>query len=198
MLTPPRPHRLLAAALAMGAALALPAAAGAADYVPGEVVVRYERSADRSARAEVQRETGVGGPEVFAPRTRVMKVRDGDTVAETLAELRARPEVATAAPNPVARVSAFVPQDPGDAGAPGGWQALQWNFLAATGVNAPDAWQRMIDVRRPGGQGVVVAVLDTGVAYSDSGRCPRTAGSTRRTVTCRRSPDFRDGDFVRG
>lgn len=197
MLTPPRSRRLLAALLAAGATLALPAAAGADDYVPGEVVVRYERTADREARAEVQRETGVGGPEVFAPRTRVMKVRDGETVAETLAELRARPEVATAAPNPIARVSRFLPSDPGNSDVVGGWQALQWNFMPETGVDAPGAWQRMIDVGRPGGKGVVVAVLDTGVAYSSRGRCPRTPGSSRRT-TCKRSPDFRDGDFVRG
>ena len=202
MLTPPRhPRLLLAAALATAAGLTLPAAAGAegAGYVPGEVVVRYERSADRSARAEVQRQTGVGGPEVFAPRTRVMKIRDGDSIAATLAELRARPEVATAAPNAIARAGAFLPRDPGNSGVSGGWQALQWNFLAETGVNAPDAWQRLIDVGRPGGSGAVVAVLDTGVAYSSRGRCPRSASSSsRRTVTCRRSPDFRDGDFVRG
>jgi serine protease len=147
----------------------------------------------------VQRETGVGGPRVFAPRTRVMTVRDGQTVSETLRELRARPEVATAAPNPVARASAFLPADPGMAGTPGGWQQIQWNFLAENGVNAPDAWQRMIDVGRPGGTGVTVAVLDTGVAYSDRGRCPRSAESnSRRTVTCRRSPDFHTGDFVAG
>src|SRR6185436_15476331 len=134
-----------------------------------------------------------------APRTRVLKIRDGQSTAETLSELRARPEVATAAPNPVARVTGFIPADPGRAAVPGGWQQLQWNFLAGTGVNAPDAWQRMIDVGRPGGAGVTVAVLDTGVAYSDRGRCPRSTRSTSaRTITCRRSPDFRDGDFVRG
>jgi serine protease len=188
------------------AVLALPAAAPAAErpaahagYVAGEVVVRYERSAGRAARAAVQRETGVGNPRVFAPRTRAMTIRDGESVAATLRELRARPEVATAAPNPIARTSAYFPPDPGAARVAGGWQQLQWNFLAETGVNAPDAWQRMIDVRRPGGAGVVVAVLDTGVAYSDRGRCPRSAVSTsRRTVTCRRSPDFRRGDFVAG
>jgi serine protease len=136
---------------------------------------------------------------VFAPRTRVMEIRDGQSVAATLRELRARPEVATAAPNPVARVSAFVPPDPGSTGVPGGWTQLQWNFLSDFGVNAPDAWQRLIDVGRPGGAGVTVAVLDTGVAYSNRGRCPRSAESTsRRTVACRRSPDFRDGDFVAG
>src|SRR5688572_14456792 len=189
------------------AALALPAAASAgpraaaanAAYVPGEVIVRYERSADRAARAAVQRSTGVGSPRVFAPRTRALTIRDGQSVAETLRELRARPEVATAAPNPIARVSAFVPPDPGNAGVAGGWAQLQWNFLPDAGVNAPDAWQRMLDIGRPGGTGVTVAVLDTGVAYSNRGRCPRSAESTsRRTVTCRRSPDFRTGDFVAG
>ena len=188
------------------AVLALPAAAQASArpiahtaYRPGEVVVRYERSADRAARAAVQRETGVGRPKVFAPRTRLMKIRDGGTVAGTLRELRARPEVATAAPNAIARASAYIPPDPGNTRTPGGWQRLQWNFLAPAGVNAPDAWQRMIDVGRPGGQGTTVAVLDTGVAYSDRGRCPRSAeSSSRRTITCRRSPDFRDGDFVKG
>jgi serine protease len=205
MLTPPiRPRLLLCSALATAAALfAVPGAAVAAGdgpgYVPGEVVVRYERSADRADRAAVQRQTGVGRPEVFAPRTRKLTIRDGESVAETLKELRARPEVATAAPNPIARAAAFVPPDPGNAGAPGGWQALQWNFLAETGVNAPDAWQHLIDVGRPGGQGTIVAVLDTGVAYSNSGRCPRSATSgSRRTIRCRRSPDFRSGDFVRG
>src|SRR5688572_25629241 len=203
-MTPSRLLRLLLpAALAV---LALPAAAPAAprptahaSYVPGEVIVRYERSADRAARAAVQRATGVGGPRVFAPRTRALTIRDGQSVAETLRELRARPEVATAAPNPIARVSAFVPPDPGNAGVAGGWAQLQWNFLPDAGVNAPDAWQRMLDIGRPGGTGVTVAVLDTGVAYSNRGRCPRSAESTsRRTVTCRRSPDFRDGDFVAG
>ena len=198
-------HRLRLLLLPALAVLAVPASAAAkgpaarASYVPGEVVVRYQRSADRAARAAVQRETGVGGPRVFAPRTRVLTIRDGQTVSETLRELRARPEVATAAPNPVARASAFFPRDPGMAGTPGGWQQIQWNFLAENGVNAPDAWQRLIDVGRPGGTGVTVAVLDTGIAYSDRGRCPRSAeSSSRRTVTCRRSPDFRTGDFVAG
>ena len=180
-MTPSRLLRLLLLP-ALGV-LALPASAPAAaptahaSYVPGEVIVRYERSADRAARAAVQRETGVGRPRVFAPRTRALTIRDGQSVTETLRELRARPEVATAAPNPIARVSAFVPPDPGNAGVAGGWQQLQWNFLPDAGVNAPDAWQRLIYVWRPGGSGTTVAVLDTGVAYSDLGRCPRSAES---------------------
>jgi len=188
----PTLSRLLPA-LAAAAVLAVPATAsgaagGATDnpsYRPGEVVVRYAKDADRRARAAVQRESGVGAPEVFAPRTRVLQIKDGQSVADTVRELRARPEVASAAPNTIARIGAFIPSDPGNAGAPGGWQALQWNFLAGAGVNAPEAWQRLIDVGRPGGRGVTVAVLDTGVAYANRRRF-------------RRSTDFSPGDFVRG
>jgi serine protease len=178
-----KPSRLLPTIAAL-AVLAAPATAGAA-YAPGEVLVRYARDADRGDRASVQRQTGVGEPRVFAPRTRVLRIRDGASVAETVEELQARPEVASAAPNTIARIGAFVPRDPGNTGAPGGWQALQWNFLAGAGVNAPDAWQRLIDVGRPGGRGVVVAVLDTGVAYANRRRF-------------RRSSDFAPGDFVHG
>src|SRR6185503_14338104 len=35
---------------------------------------------------------------------------------------------------------AWVPDDPGRSGTPGGWQNDQWNFLPGTGVNAPLAW----------------------------------------------------------
>jgi serine protease len=189
---------LRALALAIAVLGLLPAAAPAADFVPGEVIVRYARDADRGDRAQVQRETGVGEPEVFAPRTRVLEIRDGETVRDTVAELRRRPEVATAAPNAVARISGYIPPDPGGVGTPGGWQELQWNFTGQASVNAPDAWQHLIDAGREGGRGVVVAVLDTGVAYRDGGRCPATASASRRSVTCRRSPDFKDGDFVRG
>jgi serine protease len=196
----PTPSRLLPT-IVLAAALAVPSAAAAANtgrgeaatgagrpspsFVPGEVVVRYARDADRRDRAAVQRETGAGRPEVFAPRTRVLKIRDGGSVDATVRELRARPEVASAAPNAIARVGQFFPSDPGNTGAPGGWQALQWNFLAGAGINAPQAWQHLIDVGRPGGRGAVVAVLDTGVAYANRRRY-------------RRSPDFAAGDFVRG
>ena len=79
----------------------------------------------------------------------------------------------------------LIPNDPGRAGVPGGWEQMQWNFAGPFGVNAPAAWANLAAVGRPGGQGVIVAVLDTGVAYADHGRF-------------RRSPDFSARQFVRG
>jgi serine protease len=59
---------------------------------------------------------------------------------------------------------AWIPNDPGRSGTPGGWQADQWNFMPGTGVDAPRAWDNLIAAGRPGGAGVKIAVLDSGVA----------------------------------
>jgi serine protease len=181
-----KPLRLIAPSLA-ALALALPASASAqtaraAAFSPGEVVVRYERGADERA---VQRAVGIGRPQVIAPRTRVLTIEDGGTVDDTIRELEVQPQVATAAPNARAHLAGFIPRDPGRSGVEGGWQKLQWNFLAGNGVNAPDAWEHLLAVGSPGGRGTVVAVLDTGVAYSNRQRF-------------RKSTDFQRGDFVRG
>jgi len=86
---------------------------------------------------------------------------------------------------PLAHASAFVPDDPGSGATPGGWKDTQWNFVGPYGVDALGAWRHLIAKGRPGGVGVTVAVLDTGVAY-------RTSGSDRK------SPDLRPARFVRG
>jgi serine protease len=160
-------------------------------YVPNEVIVRYERSATRAVRAAAQRATGAGAPHVFAPRTRVLKIRDGESVATTIAQLRRRAGVLSATPNFIARAS-FVPNDPGQPGGPpGGWQSVQWNFSPEVGVNAPAAWDRLNAVGRPGGLGVKVAVLDTGVAYASRRGFRRSPDLLNRFV---KGHDFVDGD----
>ena len=161
-------------------------------YVPNEVIVRYAPSASRKVRASAQRSTGTGQPHVFAPRTRVLQIRDGESVAETIAELERRPGVLSASPNVIAHMSAFVPNDPGQAGSPfGGWQGVQWNFSKDFGVNAPDAWDRLNAVGRPGGLGVKVAVLDTGVAYATRHGYKRSPDLLNRFV---KGHDFVDND----
>jgi len=64
-----------------------------------------------------------------------------------------------------------------------GWQTLQWNFLPGIGVDAPRAWANLLAVRRAGGRGVTVAILDTGVAF-------------RNWHQFRKSPDFTWTHFV--
>ena len=165
----------LSTLLAVLALAAVAPAAGAAEFVPGEVIVRYAPGARAASAASA---------EVVAPRTRVVRTRPGQSVAEKAEALRRRPGVLSATPNYVARAS-YIPNDPGIGTTAGGWTALQWNFVGPFGVNAPSAWDQVAEAGRPGGAGVTVAVLDTGVAYSDRGRFTR-------------SPDLRGNRFVRG
>lgn len=178
-----RMHRFLLPLCLLGL-LVVAAPAAAQQVVPGEVVVKYDPGTTRAQRASVQAATGTGDPTLIAPQSRVLKVKDGASVAETVSELRRRPDVQYAAPNVIAHAAGFFPNDPGNGG-PGGWQAVQWNFLADTGVNAPDAWANARAAGAPGGNGVTIAVLDTGVAYENRGRF-------------RRSPDFSRTRFARG
>jgi serine protease len=80
---------------------------------------------------------------------------------------------------------AVVPNDEGNGGHPKDWQQLQWNFSGLFGVDAPEAWANLAVDGSPGGAGVTVAVLDTGVAYANRG-------------PFRRSPDLSRYEFVKG
>lgn len=176
--------RLLVSAAAAAASLAAaPVGAGAAEFVPGEVIVKYEREATPGERAGVRQETGTGSPERLPAGSRKLDILDGESVAETVAELESDPAVAYAVPNYIAHASGFFPNDPGLPGL--GLLKTQWNFFGPAGVNAPDAWEIARSVGAPGARGVVVAVLDTGVAYTSRGRF-------------RRAPDLYHSRFVRG
>ncbi len=63
----------------------------------------------------------------------------------------------------------YTPNDPGESGEPGGWTSMQWNFVGPYGVDAPHAWGNLLADGEPGGAGVIVAVVDTGVAYPRQG-----------------------------
>jgi serine protease len=154
---------------AQAAAVARTATAGQ-DYRPGEVVVRFD-----AARK--------------GPSTKVVQVTG--SVPSAMRRLGRRAGVRSASPNWLARTS-YVPNDPGDAGLVGGWTSVQWNFLEGTaGVDAPRAWDNLIAAGRAGGRGVVVAVLDTGVAYRDYRNFKQSPDLFPRL---RRGYDFVDND----
>jgi len=145
---------------AVTAILALAAAAPASAapaYVPGEVLVKS------------------GG------ETKAVEVEAGQTVKDTVTELRRDPDVAYAVPNYIARAS-FLPNDPSF--------RLQWNLNSRFGINAPAAWDLARASGVPGGKGVKIAVLDTGVAYERFRRFRRVP-DLRRFVA---GYDFVDGD----
>ena len=169
---------------------AIPSSSASADgpgaYLPGRVLVKYAAPISPTARAATAREAGAIAGVALSSRTTLLRLAGGVTVPSALHRLRGRRDVVWAAPDVVAHAAgALIPNDPGRAGAPGDWQQLQWNFAGPFGVNAPEAWSNMVADGAPGGRGVIVAVLDTGVAYANRG-------------PFRRSPDFSRFEFVNG
>jgi serine protease len=179
---------LLGLATASAPAAAATAVSPARGFVPREAIVKFEGEST----------------------ARTVSLPAGVAVADAVAGLRRSRAVAYAAPNYFARASApapllnssGLPNDPGPIdgppGPPGGWVSLQWNFLpwaggsgaalptSPGGIDAVGAWRNLRAAGRTGAQGMVVAVLDTGVAYrSFGGRFLR-------------SPDFAPRQFVPG
>jgi serine protease len=150
---------------ALLATFALPTAAGAATAEPNQIVVQFEDPATGAA------------PSAASADPVVLQV---DNVRKALAELRSRDDVAYAVPNLIAHTAAatYTPNDPL-------LMSLQWNFIGPYGVRAQEAWANARAAGRSGGKGVTIAVLDTGVAYSNR-------------VPYKRSPDFTSGQFVAG
>jgi serine protease len=154
-------------------------------YSPDEVVVGYASSPPGS-RAAIARAAGADDPVALNAQTRVLRLRAGVSVGLALRRLRSQRDVAWAVPDYRAHIAGgLIPDDEGISHKPGGWQELQWNFVGPFGVNAPEAWANVAADGHPGGKGVIVAVLDTGVAYANRGRF-------------RRSPDFSRFTFVKG
>lgn len=163
-------------------------AAAKAPYVPGTVLIGYRRTAGPGLVQAMDAAMGLHSEGAVGPDEEVLRLPSGVTVADAIARLRRTPGVAYAVPDYLAQVAGassrhWIPNDPGRSGRPRGWEAMQWNFLAADGINAPAGWANLRADKRPGGKGVVVAIVDTGVAY-------------RRWHQYRRSPDFSPTRFV--
>ncbi|HET7574273.1 MAG TPA: S8 family serine peptidase [Solirubrobacterales bacterium] len=188
-------RRLLQALLPLAAALSLPGTATAATphgFAPHQVVVKF---AGARAAHSVALPAGVG-------------------VRRAAAALGRSAAVAYAEPNYLASASAAEPPaalyDPNDSGTlslgakaaaegdrSGDWAFRQWSFLSPEGPATPElptspggidvvgAWRNLIEAGRPGGEGITVAVLDSGIAYRSHGGYLR-------------SPDFAPWQFVHG
>jgi serine protease len=168
--------RLLPLIAALGLMLVVPAGAEASDYVPDEVIVRYEDGTSGGVAAQVAESAGTEAVQGLAGGSEQLQIEDGDSVRETIAELRSDPNVVYAVPNWKAYAAATRPNDPGF--------GLQWNLYDDFGINVVDAWTLAEGLGARGGRGAVVAVLDSGVAYERRGRY-------------RRAPDLRRSTFVR-
>jgi serine protease len=189
-ISPCRSFGLAAFVLALLLLTATASAFAAGPYTPDLILVKYAARPAR-ARAAGARDAGAhgalpAGPATADPAPRLLRLAPGANLTAALVRLRRRSDVLWAVPDYRAHTSgAFIPNDPGLTHTPTDWEAAQWNFVGPFGVNAPEAWANVAADGHPGGRGVIVAVLDTGVAYANRGRF-------------RRSPDFSRYEFVRG
>jgi serine protease len=169
------PIRLLPLIAALWVLILIPAGARAANYVPDEVIVRYAEGTGGGVAAQVAQQAGTEAVAGLPGGSEQLQIEDGESVRETIAELRQDPNVRYAVPNWRAHAAAKAPNDPGF--------RLQWNFFGTYGIDVVEAWTLAEGLGAPGGRGAVVAVLDSGVAYERHGRY-------------RRAPDLRRSTFV--
>ncbi len=164
----------LALAATAAPASAVPASADIgrhADYVPGQVIVKFRPGLPAGERADALRDRGAaqarrlpGGSAVVA------RLQSGEPVLSAVRAFRRDPRVAWSEPNVVRRGGAL-PNDP--------YFGRQWGLRntgqaveGTTGtpgadIGAPAAWDRTT-----GSPGVKVAVVDSGIAFGQPDLAP--------------------------
>jgi len=136
-------------------------------YVPGEILVKFNPGVSEAKIKALNSNHGTsvtytspyaGFKKLIIPKTK--------SVEEMVEIYSKNPNVEYAVPNYVMH-AAMVPDDP--------FYKYQWNFNSDHGINVGPAW----DIST--GQGAVVAVLDTGIAYENYGSyaiAPDLAGTS--------------------
>jgi subtilisin family serine protease len=145
---------LLACAAAAGAAGAqgLERRVGERSFVPGEVVVQFRAGVSVAARREALAARGARVADTLgAPGLALVRLRAGDSVQASVARFGRDPRVAFAEPNYLYELSQVPPNDP-----------LYPQLWGLQQIDAPQAWSRG---STQGRAGVVVAVIDSGIAY---------------------------------
>jgi serine protease len=128
------------------------------EYVPNQIVVKFKT---KTSAAEIDKKIAQeGGEKVYESKyqpIKVVKTPPGKSINQLIAKFKKDPKVEYAKPNYIIKAT-MIPNDP--------LYSYQWHFYNSTygGINMPTAWDKSQ------GQGVIVAVVDTGVAYENYGK----------------------------
>jgi len=133
-------------------------------YAPGEIIVKFKTDVTRQAVSAALADMGTS---VISTNAAIgiqdLKIPADKTVEEMVAAFSSRPDVEYAEPNYIAHAF-MTPNDP--------YYSYQWHMPL---INMPAAWDQSTGI-----QGVVVAVIDCGVAYETYGsftQAPDLAGT---------------------
>jgi len=154
---------------------------GEIEYIKAEVLVKLCEGVSELVMDEIESATGVEVISLHCMGVRRVSVPAGKTEREVIEDLLSDSRVEYAELNTICH--AFTtPNDPE--------YSFQWHFPA---VNAPSAWEISV------GSGIVVAILDTGIAYEDYPVPSHELGTVYEGITqYYRAPDFSGTAFVPG
>jgi subtilisin family serine protease len=141
--------------------------ASVADAVPGQVIVQFKPGVSASVRSSTRRDAEVGVVKgLQSPGQQLLEVQSGQTVANAIRELEGDSRVKYAQPNFIYHATA-VPNDR--------WFGQLWGMrntaqavhgvLGTSGTAGADIDATLAWDRTTGSRNIVVAVVDTGVAY---------------------------------
>lgn len=121
------------------------------NFIPDEIIVKFKDRADSAKINKINSKYGssIKQKDRYSDSMTVSVPR-GRTVHEMVKLYKSEQDVEYAEPNYIAS-ALFIPNDP--------FYGYQWNFYSVNGINVPQAWNMS------NGSGVIVAVIDTGVAY---------------------------------
>jgi serine protease len=136
----------------------------ASSYVPDEIIVKFKDGVSKLQADVARADLGVS---LLSANAQIgiqeLKIPAGKTVEEMVATFKNRPDVEYAEPNYIAHAF-MTPNDP--------YYSYQWHMPQ---INMPAAWDQTTGI-----PGVVVAVIDCGVAYENYGvyyQAPDLAGT---------------------
>jgi subtilisin family serine protease len=136
-----------------GGAPTLARAGASSDYVPGELIVRFRSGATASERSAALSAQGARPSGGLGFRMTRVKLPAGTSVEQAAEELEADPDVLYAEPNYL-RTLSVLPNDPMFG------QLYALSQPSDRDIDAPSAWNQTT-----GSSNVIVAVIDSGVAY---------------------------------
>jgi len=159
------------------------------EYVPGEIIVKFKPGTrgDVIANLNSKHGTSVLSTSPFAGFKR-LRIPRGRTLAQMVEIYKRNPNIEYAELNYIAHAH-LVPNDPS-------YNPYQWHLdnVEYGGINMESAW----DIET-GDPNVIVAVIDTGVAYEDYTEEIPIGGSGRyRYVIYEQAPDLAQTNFVTG